>query len=86
MHENAKKPVLIQFCRTFKKLFSINYFKELEGTNYLNDFTQILINVTHDLLQKYKDVTSASKLPDYIKFFTTDYEHFDILKKFTCIC
>lgn len=73
---NSTNPTLIQFCRAFKKLFSLKYFNEVEGANCIKDINTVLLNATPDMLEEYKNIdvpilTNNSSL----KVLTCDYRN-----------
>ncbi|CAI6353484.1 unnamed protein product [Macrosiphum euphorbiae] len=49
---NCINPTPIQFKRTFKKLFSLNYFQHLENANCIDDVDSMLANLDDDSLSK----------------------------------
>ncbi|KAK9737930.1 Transposase IS4 [Popillia japonica] len=49
---NARNPTPIQFARSFKKLFAVQYFHHVEGANCLDDLSSILTNINAESLRK----------------------------------
>lgn len=49
---NARNPTAIQFSRAFKNLFALKYFEDNEGSNCLEDASDILLAITPDLFKK----------------------------------
>lgn len=74
---NVKNPTPIQFCRAFKKLFSLKYFNEVEGANCMDDINEVLINLGGDYTKKYSEILGTCSELTYtpLKVFTNDYQN-----------
>lgn len=85
---NSKNPTPIQFQRSFKKLFALGYFEQSEGTNCLEEFDDILVNVTPEMMKKIDTLVSQVPASNPLVIETTDYAKMDITEKnaFTYIC
>lgn len=71
---NARNPTPIQFCRAFKKMFSLKYFNHEEGANCMEDISDVLLNLSSDILQFNANSFFEPKTPKKsIKVFTNDY-------------
>lgn len=73
---NARNPTPIQFTRAFRKLFALKYLDQPEGTNCLEDFNEILINLTPDLMENSAQFTSVVTPNTFtqLRVFTNDYK------------
>ncbi|VEN51003.1 unnamed protein product, partial [Callosobruchus maculatus] len=73
---NAKNPTPIQFCRAFKKLFSLKFFDQVEGANCTDDVNHLLLNINSNT-EKYSEILveqDVSKV-NPIRVFTSDYQN-----------
>lgn len=73
---NSRNPTPIQFCRAFKKLFTQKYFNEVEGANCIQDINKVLLTVTPDVLQEYKNIDVPTLTNNSaLKVYTCDYRN-----------
>jgi len=82
----------IQFLWTFKKFFSLNFFKHSDGANCLDDLDQILTKYISEVAPALSSIKLlfSDKNPfkgNVLNFVTVDYRNLCIpTKKCTCIC
>lgn len=72
---HVKNPTPIQFCRAFKKMFTLRQLEQTEGTNCIEDINELLLNASPVIQQvnifpPIPPVTCTS-----IKVFTNDYKN-----------
>lgn len=74
---NARNPTAIQFTRAFKKLLAIGYFHETEGSNCMEDSSDILLNITSESLKNIESFQEKKyeNISPIIKIESTEYRN-----------
>lgn len=87
---NNVNPTPIQFSRSFRKLFSLNYFNQSEGANCIEDFDSILTTLDDNqhIIQSFNPLMLLEKTIFTPLVDTTDYVNLHIPEKnsLTYIC
>lgn len=85
---NCRNPTPIQFTRSFKKLFALDFFNEIDESNCLEDFDNILINATSDSLQNYQIFATDINVHPSVEVEAKNYLYMELPEKsaFTYIC
>lgn len=78
---NCQNPTPIQFCRTFKKMFALQYFDQSEGTNCVEEFDQILTHLTPERIKTYEISFNQPTNFDKIILDTRDYRQLNVAQK-----
>lgn len=71
---NARNPTPIQFCRAFKKLFTLKYFNQVDGANCIDNINHVLLTITPELLEKSKTIIQEPNSSP-LKVFASDYRN-----------
>ncbi|KAL1493665.1 hypothetical protein ABEB36_009363 [Hypothenemus hampei] len=74
---NARNSTAIQFCRAFKKTFTLKFLDQTERKNCLEDASDILLAITPDFI-KASEVLKDTRvyLKPILKINTNDYKNF----------
>lgn len=72
---NARNPTAIQFGRAFKNLFVLKCFEQSEGSNCLQDISEILLTVTPDFIKKTVYLEKKEDNKSILKVETNDYRN-----------
>lgn len=78
---NCRNPTPIQFVRTFKKMFSLQYFDVSEGSNCVEEFDQILTRLTPEKIKSFEIVCNSKTDFDKIILTGSDYRYLDFQQK-----
>lgn len=78
---NCRNPTPIQFQRSFKKLFCLGYFQQSKGANCLEEFDNILLEITPEVSKQYRVLTPDPKFYNNLKINTNDYTKLELPEK-----
>nr|CAI5820409.1 unnamed protein product [Callosobruchus analis] len=57
----ARNLTTVQFITAFKNIFAVRYFGSSEGTNYIDDINEVLLNLTPACFEDYAEILSESR-------------------------